>query len=178
MRPLNQPRLRSQVLNALNPMQKPKTLSPNGKSHSTASTARTDAVADIRSMLSRIGDGLDLQNRTLEEATSETNKMAASLKETAGQAQSVATATDQIVSSINEVAASVEQVTANVAQVASAATQTTASIKSTAASIQGVTADAQEMATSAQEVTSAITEVTASMKRVNKDSEGLAASLT
>src|SRR5688572_29280091 len=101
-------------------MQKPKTLSPNGQSHSATpkDSTRNVAVEEIRSVIIRINDGLDVQNRTLEEATTETNKMAASLKETAGQAQSVATAAEQIVSSTNEIAASVEQVTANISQVA------------------------------------------------------------
>ena len=99
--------------------------------------------------------------------------MAASLDETAGQAEAIAASTEQLVSSVNEMAASIEQVTANTASLASSATETAAAIEETATSIQTVTTLVEEMASSAQDVTTSIAEMAASVKSVSHDTESL-----
>ena len=58
--------------------------------------------------------------------------MAASLKQTANQAASVATSTEELVSAVNEMAASIEQVSANTVSLASSISESAAAMQETA----------------------------------------------
>ena len=104
--------------------------------------------------------------------------MTASLSETAGQAETVATATEELVSGVNEMAASIEQVSANTVSLARRSPRASTSI----AGDGGVDSEPsprrpREMATAAEEVTTSINEMAASIRSVNRDAESLASSV-
>ncbi|MGN6387021.1 MAG: hypothetical protein ACTHMT_12365, partial [Verrucomicrobiota bacterium] len=87
---------------------------PKSKPLSTKALSQNDSPAspapspggngEIHSALTRLNAGLGQQQDALTAGTAETNHLATSLKETANQAQAVATATEEIVSSMNEMA--------------------------------------------------------------------------
>jgi len=118
----------------------------------------TDSANGIARIAEAVSDGADVQIRALDEAVSGVNQMAASLKETASQAESVGTSTEQLVSSVNELSVSLEQVSANMAGLASAADQTATSATETSASIQSVRGTTEGMTAAAQQVSTSITQ--------------------
>ena len=71
-----------------------------------------------------VSEGADAQLRSLDRALASVNEMAASLTQTAGQAESVSVSAEQLGSSVNEMAASIEQVTANTASLAASVRET------------------------------------------------------
>src|SRR6187401_95528 len=99
----------------------------------------SDVVSRIAQITDQVSAGADAQARSLDTALSGLNQITASLKETAGQAETVSGSTDGLLSSINEVAASIEQVTRNSENLATFITQTASSIKESNASIISVT---------------------------------------
>ena len=73
----------------------------------------TEAAGEIVRLSDQVAHGATSQVRSLDDALTGLNQMSASLGETAGQAETIATATDQLVSAVTEVSASIDQVTAN-----------------------------------------------------------------
>src|SRR5215467_1044578 len=78
----------------------------------------SDSANGIARIAEAVFDGAEVQIRALDEAVAGVNQMALSLKETAAQADSVGTSTEQLVSSVNELSVAIEQVSANMASLA------------------------------------------------------------
>jgi len=87
------------------------------------------AVSLIVEMTDQVSQGADVQMRSLDNALSGLNQMTVSLKDTAAQAGSVATSTENLVSAINEIAASIEQVTRSSESLTSFVKQTATAIR-------------------------------------------------
>ncbi|HEY9832006.1 MAG TPA: hypothetical protein V6D26_15585, partial [Stenomitos sp.] len=77
--------------NVVDTRNRPSSLNPDIARVRAESEPITQAVNSIAGSVTQMAEGLDLQMRSLEETISGANEMAASLKETAGQAESVAT---------------------------------------------------------------------------------------
>ena len=95
--------------------------------HTTPADVRSRATsAAPAGATTAIARGAEIQIAALDAALSGVNQMAASLRETAGQAESVSAAAEELASSVTEVAASIEQVTGNATNLASGSNQTAA----------------------------------------------------
>src|SRR6185369_4353365 len=88
-----------------------------------AKSVMAESVHEIAMIAAEIADRADIQKPALLRTTSRASDMAASLKETAEQTESLTSSSQEMSSSVNEIAASIEQVTANTNQIATAATQ-------------------------------------------------------
>src|SRR5688500_14584718 len=129
--------------------------------HETALMASaTDELARITDVLH---EGNVAQSRSLDEFVSQVNETAASLKETATRAASVAGSSEQLVSSMNEMAASTEQVngsaivlTQAMNEISAAVEETSGATRSVTAKIQDTVASTTQMATSASQMAQSI----------------------
>lgn len=97
-------------------------------------------IAVVAQTIAQIADevsaGAESQIRSLDGALGGVNLLAASLKETATQADSVSGSTEELVSSVNEVAASIEQITGGADSLATAIREVASSMQESKASIQ------------------------------------------
>ena len=91
----------------------------------------THSAGGIARIADAVFEGAAAQIRSLDEVVSGVNQMATSLRETASQAESAATSTEQLVSSVNEVSVSIEQVAANAASLATSVTETASAAQET-----------------------------------------------
>src|SRR5215472_1648790 len=110
-----------------------------------SATEVSQSAEHIAGIANLLNEGVGTQENSLETALSAANEIAASLKESANQSESLASSSEQLASSTAEVAASLTQVSGNTSQAASAVSQTATSIKQMGASIQSISGAGQEM---------------------------------
>ena len=109
-----------------------------------------DQVTATASSLARIADevwsGSEEQVKALDTALDELGGIAATLAETATQAEAIASSTEQIVAGTQEMAASLEGVAANNASVAGSISSSATAMQQNSASIQSIRSSVADMA--------------------------------
>ena len=107
-----------------------------------ASTAEN--VLDGCQAIARTGEK---QLAIIESAIAASGTVSHSLRETAEQARSVSTSSEELVSSVNELAASIEQLSGGSSELASSITETAASVEETGRAIANFAMTARTMST-------------------------------
>ena len=134
-------------------------------------------IKEIVEINQRISKRAEKKREFIIESLSQQNELTSSLKETATQADSVASSVEELLSSSNEIAASIEGVNKNVVELATGIEETAASSTQMARSIQAVVKQTQDMTANAAKTENSILTVVGGIKNISDDTESLGVSI-